>query len=185
MFSPTVSNSCSMSLTLPSAICTLNSSLQFFLLNSKLSGQLIKLLLIVAGHLCCFSQVFVSLLNLNLIPHCLVLKVFDFLQDTISFLGSHGQFGDCLCKVGISFLCLFLHQHDSSGQGADFLFSVLESLFLLFKSSKSFSQLVIGLIKVAFIVLDLFTQVTNVTLISVTLSVGLLSLTFILVNGGI
>merc|ERR1719323_476196 len=77
-----------------SQLSTLISPLQLILLDTQFPGKLIKLLFIVTGHLGGFPQVLVSLLNLYLIPHGLVFKVFDLLQDTISILGSKSQLGD-------------------------------------------------------------------------------------------
>merc|ERR1712241_752834 len=63
------------------------------------SLQFIKFLLVVGCHLCGFSQVFVSLFNLNFIVHGFVLKVLDLLQDSISLFGGKSKFGDSLCQV--------------------------------------------------------------------------------------
>merc|ERR1719346_338626 len=167
-----------------SQLSTLIGPLELILLDTQFPGQFIKLLLIVAGHLRGLPQVLVSLLNLNFVPHGLVLQVFDFLQDTISFLGSHGQFGNGLSQIAVSLLGFLLHQHDSPGQGANFLLSVLESLFLLLKGSEGFDKLVIGLIKVTLVVLDLLAHVTNVTFISITLTIGLFGFSLKFGNGG-
>merc|ERR1711997_991164 len=109
-----------------SQFSTFIGSLQFLFLNSQFPGKLIQLLLIVACHFGGFSQVFVSLLNLNLIPHGLILKVFDLLQNTISLFGGHGKLGDSLGQVGVCLFGLFLHQHDTSSQSADLFLSILE-----------------------------------------------------------
>merc|ERR550519_3320347 len=58
------------------ALCKLsplNGSLKLLLLDSQLPGELVKLLLVVAGHLGGLSQVFVELLNGDLIVHALAL----------------------------------------------------------------------------------------------------------------
>merc|ERR1719351_699007 len=77
-----------------SQLCTLSCPLALILLDTQLPGQLIKLLLVVAGHLGGLPEIFVSLLKLNLTVHGLVLKVFDPLQNGISLLGCIGQFGN-------------------------------------------------------------------------------------------
>merc|ERR1719323_2398711 len=77
-----------------SQLSTLIGPLQLILLDTQFPGKLIKLLFVVTGHLGGFPQVLVSLLNLYLIPHGLVLKVFDLLQDTIGILGSKSQLCD-------------------------------------------------------------------------------------------
>merc|ERR1719245_2942384 len=140
MFSPTVSSSCSTSLSFPSAsgllgrdlellhvltdsfqflldilefslcqLSTLCGPLALVLLDTQLPGQLIQLLLVVAGHLGGFSEGLVQLLNLDLIPHGLGFKVLDLFQNAISLLGCHGQFGDSVSKGGVSLLGFLLH----------------------------------------------------------------------------
>merc|ERR1719150_3615137 len=75
-----------------SQFSSLIGSLQFILLNSQFSGQFIKFLLVVRCHLCGFSQVFVSLFNLNFIVHGFVLKVFARCQmPSLWFLSSFCQ----------------------------------------------------------------------------------------------
>merc|ERR1739848_24042 len=78
------------------ALSALIGPLQLILLDTQFPGQLIEFLFIITGHLGGLPKVLVSLLNLNLIPHGLVLKVFDLLENTISILRGHGQFGDSL-----------------------------------------------------------------------------------------
>merc|ERR1712165_67137 len=124
-----------------SQFSTLSCPLALIFLYSKLPGQFIKLLLIVAGHLGGLSQGLVKLLNLNFIPHCLAFKVFDLFQDAISFLGSQGKLGDSVSKSSVCLLGLFLHQHDTSRQGTDFLFSILESLQFFLWLPKRLSEL--------------------------------------------
>merc|ERR1712078_324537 len=81
-----------------SQLSTLIGPLQLILLYTQFPGQLIEFLFIITGHLGGLPKVLVSLLNLNLIPHGLVLKVFDLLENTIGILGGHGQFGDSLSQ---------------------------------------------------------------------------------------
>merc|ERR1712029_313842 len=178
MFSPTVSNSCSPSFN----FCSANSARSLALLSSS---SWTPNFLVNSSSFCSLSLAILEVsLKLNFVPHGLVLKVFDFLQDTISFLGSHGQFGNGLSQIAVSLLGFLLHQHDSPGQGANFLLSVLESLFLLLKGSEGFDKLVIGLIKVTLVVLDLLAHVTNVTFISITLTIGLFGFSLEFGNGG-
>merc|ERR1712168_287613 len=167
-----------------SQLSTLICPLKLILLYSQFSGQFIKFLFIITGHLGGFSEILVCLFNLNLIPHGLVLKVLDLLEDTISILGCHGKLGDGFCKGRVSLLCFFLHQHNTSGQCADLFLCILESLFLLFQSSQSLGQFVIGLIKVTLISLNLFSQVTDVSLMLVVFGVGILGISLVPGNGG-
>merc|ERR1711909_225428 len=67
-----------------SKFSSLECSLAFIFLYSKLSSDFIKFLLIVAGHFGGFSQVFVSLFKLHLTVHGLVFKVLYLLQDAVS-----------------------------------------------------------------------------------------------------
>merc|ERR1712241_1015437 len=69
-----------------SKFSSLSCSLAFILLYSKLSGDFIELLFVVAGHFGGFSQVFVSLFQFHFVVHGLVFKVFYLLQDAVSFL---------------------------------------------------------------------------------------------------
>merc|ERR1712212_984868 len=81
-----------------SQFCTLIGPLKLIFLYTQFPGQLIELLFVITGHLGGFPEVLVCLLNLNLIPHGLVLKVLDLLEDTISILGCHGELGDSFGK---------------------------------------------------------------------------------------
>merc|ERR1712029_21214 len=158
--------------------------LQLLLLYSTFPRQLIEFLFIVTGHLGSLPQVLVCFLNLNFVPHGLVLKVLDLLQDSISLLRSHGQFSDSFSQIGVSLLGLFLHQHDTSGQSRDFFLSILKALLPFLISGRDLGQLVIGLIKVTFVALDLLANITDVTLKLIVSGIGLLGLLFILGNGG-
>merc|ERR1712083_1238421 len=167
-----------------SQLSALIGPLKLIFLYSQFPSQLIEFLFIITGHLGGFPQVFVCLLNFNLIPHGLVFKVFDLLENTISILGSHGEFGDSFSKRRISFLCFLLHQHDTSGQCTDFLFCVLESFFFLLKGSQGLGEFVIGFIKVTLISLNLLSQITDVSLMLVIFGVGILGVSFVSGNGG-
>ena len=59
----------------------LNGTLQLILLDAQLSGQLIQLLLVVGGHLGGGAQIFVILLNGDLVVHALGLEHLHLLQD--------------------------------------------------------------------------------------------------------
>merc|ERR1719225_235096 len=146
-----------------SQFSSLIGSLQLILLNSQFPGQFIEFLFVVGCHLGGFSQVLVSLLNLNFIVHGFVLKVLDLLQDSISLFGGKSKFGDSLCQVTISFLCLFLHKHDTTAQSTDLILSIFEVLFSLLKSSKSFIQFVICFIKIHLIALDFLAQISDIS----------------------
>merc|ERR550519_2528531 len=167
-----------------SQLSTLIGPLKLIFLYSQFPGQLIEFLFIITGHLGGFPEIFVCLFNLNLIPHGLVLKVLDLLENTISILGCHGKLGDSFGKGRIGLLCFFLHQHDTSGQCADLLFCVLESLLLLLKSSQSLGQFVISFIKLYLITLNLLSQVTDVSLMCVIPGISLFGLSLITSNGG-
>merc|ERR1719225_1598043 len=88
-----------------SQLSALISPLKLILLYTQFPGQLIKFLFIITGHLGGFPEVLVCLLNLNLIPHGLVLKELDLLEDTISILGCHGELGDSFSKRRVGLLC--------------------------------------------------------------------------------
>merc|ERR1712241_667363 len=85
------------------------------------SLQFIHFLFVVGCHLGGFSHIFVGLLNLNFIVHGFVLKELDLLQDSISLFGGKSKFGDSLCQAAISFLCLFLHKHNTTTKSTDLL----------------------------------------------------------------
>merc|ERR1711976_720249 len=170
--------------TLLGLLSTLIGPLKLIFLYSQFSGQLIEFLFIITGHLGGFPEILVCLFSLNLIPHGLVLKVLDLLKNTISILGCHGKLGDGFSKGRVSLLCFFLHQHDTSGQCADLFLCILEGLFLLFQSSQGLGQFVIGLIKVTLISLNLFAQVTDVSLMLIVFGVGILGVSLVPGNGG-
>merc|ERR1712209_147538 len=128
-----------------SKFSTLQSSSQFIFLNSKLSGQFIKLLLIVTGHLGGLSQVFVIFFNSDFIVHALALKDLGLLEDRVGFLGLVGEPGDGIGQGLLGLLGFLLHQHDSSGQGGDISLNLLVHLLLLLQRLSGLGQLVVGL----------------------------------------
>merc|ERR1719225_1812759 len=136
---------------------------QFILLNSQFPGQFIKFLFVIGCHLGGFPHIFVSLLNFNFIVHGFVLKELDLLQDSISLFGGKSKFGDSLCQATISFLCLFLHQHNTTTKSTDLLLSIFEVLLSLLKSSQSFIQFVICFIKIHLIALDFLAQISDIS----------------------
>merc|ERR1719322_1956993 len=168
-----------------SKLSSFGCSFAFVFLYSKLSGDFIELLFVVAGHFGGFSQVFVSLFKVHLVVHGLVLKVFDFLQDSISFFGHHCQFGYCLCQSGICFLCFFFHQHDTSAKCSDIFLGVLEFLLLFFICCQDLGQFVVGFIKFYFICLDLLSQISDITFMLVVLGVGFLYAILVLLDGSV
>merc|ERR1712209_619 len=168
-----------------SKFSTLQSSSQFIFLNSKLSGQFIKLLLIVTGHLGGLSQVFVIFFNGDFIVHALALKDLGLLEDRVGFLGLVGEPGDGIGQGLLGLLGFLLHQHDSSGQGGDISLNLLVHLLLLLQRLGGLGQLVIGLIKGDLEVLDFLSIVSDVTVSLVSLSVVFLGGIFKLLDGGI
>merc|ERR1712179_495387 len=167
-----------------SQLSTLIGPLKLIFLYSQFPGQLIEFLFIITGHLGGFPEILVCLFNLNLIPHGLVLKVLDLLENTISILGCHGKLGDSFGKGRVSLLCFFLHQHDTSGQCADLFLCILESLFLLFQSSQSLGQFVICFVKLYLISLNFLSQVTDVSLVCVISGISLFCVCLVSGNGG-
>merc|ERR1712241_88779 len=148
-----------------SQFSSLVGSLQFILLNTQFSGQFIKFLFVVRGHLGGFPQVFVSLFNFNFVVHGFVLIELDLFQDYISLFGGQSKLGNGLSQVGICFLGLFLHKHDTTGQSADLFLSVLEGLFTLLKVGHSFGQFVVCFIKFHLVALDFLAQISNVGIV--------------------
>merc|ERR1719322_687972 len=164
---------------------TLQGSSQFILLDSKLSGEFIKLLFIVSGHLGGLSQVFVVLLNGHLIVHALALKDLGLLEDRVGFLGLVGQPGDGIGQGLLGLLGFLLHQHDSSGQGGDIGLNLLVHLLLFLKGLSGLGQLVIGLIKSNLKILDFLSIISDITISLVSLPVVFLGSILKLLYGGI
>merc|ERR1719373_291677 len=114
-----------------SELCSLKTSLKLRLLDSQLSAQLIKLLLIVNSHLDGGSEVLVKLFNGDLVVEAGVLNNLDGLEDLVSILGGDGKLGD---SVAESVSCLLLlHQHDSAGESSNISLNLLVLLVSLLK----------------------------------------------------
>merc|ERR1712058_219600 len=145
-----------------SQLSSVNSPLQFSLLNSKFPGQLVQLLFIVGGHLDGGSQVLVQLLNGDLVVEAGSLNNLDGLEDVISGLGGHGQLGDGGAE-GLSRLLVFLlHQHDPPGECGDIALNLLELLLSLLKGFICLGELVIGLVEANLKLLDLLAVVPDI-----------------------
>ena len=138
-------------------------SSELVLLDSELSGQLIELLLIVAGHLGGLSQVFVVLFNGDLVVHALALEDLGLLEDGVSLLGLVGEPGDGVGEGLLGLLGFLLHQHDSSGQGGDVGLNLLVHLLLLLEGLGGLGQLVVGLIKGDLEILDFLSIISDIT----------------------
>ena len=138
-------------------------SSELVLLDSELSGQLIELLLIVAGHLGGLSQVFVVLFNGDLVVHALALEDLGLLEDGVGLLGLVGEPGDGVGEGLLGLLGFLLHQHDSSGQGGDVGLNLLVHLLLLLEGLGGLGQLVVGLIKGDLEILDFLSIISDIT----------------------
>merc|ERR1719373_1288447 len=112
-----------------SELCSLKTSLKLRLLDSQLSAQLIKLLLIVNSHLDGGSEVLVKLFNGELVIGLIItdLKVLDLLAKisdiTISLVSSGSGLSGCIFKRsngGIELLCLSLQRLHLLSNGIHF-----------------------------------------------------------------
>merc|ERR1719168_230447 len=112
-----------------SELCSLKTSLKLRLLDSQLSAQLIKLLLIVNSHLDGGSEVLVKLFNGDLVIGLIIthLKVLDLLAKisdiTISLVSSGSGLSGCIFKRsngGIELLCLSLQRLHLLSNGIHF-----------------------------------------------------------------
>merc|ERR1712243_75253 len=130
-----------------SQLSSLHSSLQLSFLNSKLSAQLIQLLLVIRSHLDGGPQVFVQLLNGHLVVQASVLHNLDGLHDIVSSLGGDGELGDSLAKSLSRLLVFLLHEHDPPGQGRHIALNFLELFLGLLKGLGGLGQFVIGLVE--------------------------------------
>merc|ERR1719297_651244 len=130
-----------------SQLCSLDGPLKFFLLDSKFPGELVKLLLVVAGHLGGLPQVLVQLLNGDLVVHALALNNLDLLQDLIGLLGGQGKLGDGVGEVDLGLLGLLLHQHNSTAKSGNVGFHFFVHLVFLLKALISLVQFVCRLIE--------------------------------------
>merc|ERR1712061_455876 len=152
-----------------SQLSPLKTPLELTLLDTQLSAELIKLLLIVHSHLDGGPKVLVQLLN----GEASVLNNLDRLQDLVSILGGDGKLGDSVAKVVSRLLVLLLHQHDSTGKGSNIGLNLLVLLVSLLQRLTGLGQLVIGLIIAHLKVLNLLAQVSDVTVGLVSAGAGL------------
>merc|ERR1719290_193817 len=165
--------------------CSFNRSFEFFFLDAKLSAQLVEFLFVVTSHLGSLSQILVKLLKSNLVVHALALNNLHFLQDIIGLFGRNSKLCDSVGKGDLSFLGLFLHQHDPTGQGRDVSLNLLVHFVLFLKAFISFVQFVSSLIKVNFKPMNFLSIISNITVSLVCQSIGLLGGIFKLLNDGI
>merc|ERR1712001_390791 len=140
----------------------LDGPLQLSLLHAQLPAQLVQLLLVVGGHLDGGPQVFVQLLNGDLVVEASVLNDLDGLHHIVGSLGGKSELGDGLAQLLSGLLVLLLHEHDPPGQGRDVTLHLLELLLSLLKGLGGLGQLVVGLIKANLELLDFLTVVTDV-----------------------
>merc|ERR1740129_484830 len=112
-------------------LSALKRSPELILLDSELPSELVKLLLVVRGHLGGLPQVFVVLLNGHLVVHALALEHLGLLEDAVGLLRLVGQSGDGVSQSLLGLLGLLLHEHDPPGQGRDVSLHLLVHLLLL------------------------------------------------------
>merc|ERR1719308_601297 len=143
---------------------SLQSSLEFSFLNTELTAEFIKLLLVVNGHLDGGSEIFIELFNGDLIVQAVVFNDLDSFENVISGLGSEGQLGDGGAKSVSSLLVLFLHQHDPTGESGDIAFNLFVLFVSLLERLTGLGELVIGLIVANFKVLDFLSVVSDVAI---------------------
>merc|ERR1712212_805709 len=141
----------------------LDGPLQLSLLHTQLPAQLVQLLLVVRGHLDGGPQVFVQLLNGDLVVEASVLNDLDGLHHIVGSLGGKSELGDGLAELLSRLLVLLLHEHDPPGQGRDVALDLLELLLCLLQRLIGLGQFVIGLVKANLELLDFLTQVPDVT----------------------
>merc|ERR1719422_2306339 len=67
-----------------SEFCSLDGSLQFLFLYAEFPGEFVQLLLIVAGHHCGLSEIFVQFFEGDFIVHALALNNLDLLENIVS-----------------------------------------------------------------------------------------------------
>merc|ERR1711970_1609512 len=140
----------------------LNSPLELSLLHTQLPGELVKLLLVVGGHLDGGPQVLVQLLNGDLVVEASVLNNLDGLHDIVGGLGGEGKLGDGLAQLLGGLLVLLLHEHDPPGEGGDVALDLLELLLSLLEGLGGLGQLVVGLIDADLELLHFLAVVTDV-----------------------
>merc|ERR1719288_657903 len=141
----------------------LNSPLELSLLHTELPGELVKLLLVVGGHLDGGSQVLVQLLDGDLVVEASVLNNLNGLHDVVGGLGGEGKLGDGLAQLLSGLLVLLLHEHDPPGEGGDVALNLLELLLSLLEGLGGLGQLVVGLVETNLELLHFLAVVTDVT----------------------
>merc|ERR1719230_1006729 len=141
----------------------LHSPLELSLLHTQLPGELVKLLLVVGGHLDGGPQVLVQLLNGDLVVEASVLNNLDGLHDIVGGLGGEGKLGDGLAKLLGGHLVLLLHEHNPPGEGGDVALNLLELLLSLLEGFGGLGQLVVGLVETNLELLHFLAVVTDVT----------------------
>merc|ERR1711899_496196 len=163
----------------------LDGALQLILLHAQLPAQLVQLLLVVGGHLGGGAQVFVVLLDGDLVVHALGLVDLDFLHDLVGLLGGEGQLGDGVGQVLLRLLGLLLHQHDPTGEGGHVGLDLLEVLLLLLEGLGGLDQLVVGLVEPDLQLLHFLAVVTDVAVSLFGHALVLLGGLLELVDGGV
>merc|ERR1719270_1548623 len=168
-----------------SQFSSVKTSLELSLLDTQFSAQFIKLLLIVNSHLDGRSQILVQLLKGDLIVQAGVLHTLGSFQDLVSILGGDGKLGNCVAKGISSLLVLLLHQHDSTGKSSNVRLNLLVLLVCFLKRLTGLSELVIGLIISNLKILNLLSQVSDVTISLISTSCCLSGCLLKRSNGGI
>ena len=136
---------------------------QLILLDSELSSELVKLLLVVGGHLGGLPEVLVVLLDGHLVVHALALKHLGLLEDAVGLLGLVGEPSDSVGQGLLGLLGLLLHEHDPPGEGGHVSLHLLVHLLLLFQGLGGLGQLVVGFIKGDLKVLYFLSIVSDIT----------------------
>merc|ERR1719297_758349 len=163
----------------------LDGSLKFLLLDSELPGQLVELLLVVGGHLGSLPQVFVQLLDGDLVVHALALNNLDFLQDLIGLLGGQGKLGDGVGEVDLGLLGLLLHQHDPTAKSSNISFHLFVHFVLLLKALISLVKFVSGLVKFNLKSVNFLSIISDVAFSLVENLIGLLGVLLELPDDGV
>ena len=145
-------------------LCALVCSLELVLLDTQLPRQFVELLLVVRGHLGCLPQVFVVLLDGDLVVHALRLEHLDLLEDVVGLLGGDSQLGDGGGEVLVRLLGLLLHQHDAAGEGGHVSLDLLQGLLLLLEGLRGLGEFVVGLVELNFEVVDFLAIVADINI---------------------
>merc|ERR1719288_523871 len=141
----------------------LNSPLELSLLHTELPGELVKLLLVVGGHLDGGPQVLVQLLDGDLVVEASVLNNLNGLHDVVGGLGGEGKLGDGLAQLLCGLLVLLLHEHDPPGEGGDIALDLLKLFLSLLEGLGGLGQLVVGLVETNLELLHFLAVITDVT----------------------